>query len=271
MDRIASALITGASSGIGRALAEALAKPGVVLHLSGRDQDRLATVAAHCRTRGAKVVAQVLDVRDQAAMAAWIRDAGRLDLVIANAGITAGTLASLTSPQESARSGEDEGAVRAIFATNLDGALNTVLPAWQVMRMQARSQDGVRGRIAVIASIAAFIASPDAPSYCAAKAAIDRWTVANVRAAEAEGIGLTSVCPGYIRSPMTDQNDFPMPGLMDADQAAAIILRGIAAGRARIVFPWWIGAAARLAALLPPGMLGLVLPRRRGRAAARAH
>lgn len=238
----ATVLITGASSGIGAALALACAAPGAVLHLSGRDPARLDAVAARCRASGATVHPALLDVTDAPAMAAWIAAAGRLDLVIANAGISAGT--GDNTPETPAQ-------IRAIFATNLDGALNTVLPALAAMATQPPGPDGLRGRIAVIASIAAFVPAPGAPAYCAAKAAIDGWTVASIPAASASGIGLTSVCPGYVRSAMTARNRFPMPGLMDADRAARLILRGLARGRRRIVFPWWMGLAARLAGLLP--------------------
>ncbi len=67
---------------------------------------------------------------------------------------------------------------------------------------------------------------------------------------------MTSVCPGYIRTAMTARNRFPMPGLMDADRAARIILRAVAAGRIRLVFPWWMGLAARIGALVPPRLVG---------------
>jgi short-subunit dehydrogenase len=242
-------LITGASSGIGRALAEACAAPGVALHLSGRDAARLAEVEAACTGRGAKVDARALDVTDAAAMAVWIADAGRLDLVVANAGISAGT----------GGQAETAAQMRAIFAVNLDGVLNTVLPALDAMAAQQADALGVRGRIAVVASIAAFVAAPGAPSYCAAKAAADYWTVATAATARRRGILLTSVCPGYVRTAMTAKNPFPMPGLMDADRAAGIILRGVAAGRRRVVFPWWIGLAARILGMLPPRLSGALL------------
>ena len=252
-----SILITGASSGIGRALAETLAAPDVTLHLSGRNPDRLDDVAAACRGRGATVNAATLDVRDAAAMGAWIAEGGRFDLVIANAGISAGT---------GERTPESLAQVRGIFATNLDGVLNTVLPAIEIMLRQPAAADGVRGRIAVIASIAAFIAAPGAPAYAASKAAVDAWTVASAPTLRAHGIALTSVCPGYIRSGMTAGNQFPMPGLMDADRAARIILRGIAAGRMRVTFPWWMGLAARAGGLLPPRLLGWIMANRIGKA-----
>jgi NAD(P)-dependent dehydrogenase (short-subunit alcohol dehydrogenase family) len=243
MPGFASVLITGASSGIGRALAMECAGPGVRLHLGGRDAARLEEAAKACRGRGADVAPGQLDVRDEAAMAEWIGSAGRLDLVIANAGISAGT--GLGTPETPTQT-------RTIFAVNVGGVLNTVLPALELMQAQAPDDQGVRGRIAVIASIAAFFAASGAPSYCAAKSAVDTWTVASAPVAQRAGVLLTSACPGFINTPMTAGNPFPMPGLMSAERAAKIILRDIAAGRRRIIFPWWMGAAARFAALLPP-------------------
>ena len=155
MPTFASVLITGASSGIGHALARRLAAPGVILHLSGRDPTRLAAVADACRQAGAQVNDRIRDVRDSAGMAAWVAGIDRLDLVIANAGISSG--ANGNEPETAER-------IRSIFATNLDGVFNTVLPAMQAMREQAPGPDGIRGRIAVVASIAAFIAAPGAPA-----------------------------------------------------------------------------------------------------------
>jgi short-subunit dehydrogenase len=253
---VRSALITGASSGIGSALAEALATPGATLHLSGRDATRLEAVAEDCRRRGALVQPRIVDVRDADTMAAWITNAGRLDLVVANAGISAGT-----SDHEL----EAAAQAHAIFATNLNGVLNTVLPAMAVMAEQSADPGGMRGRIAVVASIAAFVPGPGAPAYCASKAAVDAWTVAAAHGARRQGIGLTSVCPGYVRSHMTAGNRFPMPGLMDADRAARIILNGVAAGRVRVSFPWWIAAAARLVGLLPPRLMSALLATQSGK------
>ncbi len=225
----------------------ALARPGVTLHLSGRDATRLDAVASACRHHGATAQPRVIDVRDADAMAAWIGNAGRLDLVVANAGV-----------------GGTREQTREIFATNLDGVLNTVLPAMAVMADQPADAGGVRGRIAAIASIAAFAPVPHAPAYCASKAAVDFWMVAGAPDARRRGVVLTSVCPGYVRSAMTAHNDFPMPGLMDAERAAGIILRGVAAGRTRVVFPWWIGMAARASGLLPPRLLARLVAMQRG-------
>jgi short-subunit dehydrogenase len=245
MTPFASVLITGASSGIGAALAAACAGPGAVLHLGGRDAERLDRVAATCRSRGAEVHARQLDVTDRAAMEGWIGGAGHLDLVVANAGISAGTGGGQPESAEQAR---------AIFAVNLDGMLNTALPALAAMQAQPQGPDGWRGRIAVVASIAAFVPAPGAPAYCASKAAADSWTVGTAAIARRHGVLMSSVCPGYVRTAMTARNRFPMPGLMSAERAAGIILRGVSRGRRRIAFPWWMAAAARIAGLVPPAI-----------------
>jgi NAD(P)-dependent dehydrogenase (short-subunit alcohol dehydrogenase family) len=247
-----SILITGASSGIGQALARACAAPGTVLHLAAREAERLQQIASACIARGAEVRIRLLDVRDAAALAEWIGAAGRLDLVVANAGISAG---SGNADLETAAQ------VRAIFATNVDGVLNTVLPALEVMRAQSPGSSGRRGHIAVIASMAALLQHPAAPAYCASKTAVDRWTLAMAPGAARLGIIMISIFPGFVRTPMTARNPFPMPGLMNADQAARKILRGVAAGRRQVAFPWWMAAFTRLVGALPPawvsGRLGV--------------
>lgn len=245
MSREITALITGASSGLGRAFALALAEPGAVLHLGGRHGERLEETAQACQALGAVARPVVLDVCDQAAMARWIGGMDRLDLVIANAAISAGT-----GPGEV----ESAGQARLIFATNLTGVLNTVLPAMEIMARQSPGRAGLRGRIAVIASIAAFVQSPGAPAYCASKAAVDAWAVALAPLARRRGIAIMSACPGFIRTPMTAANPFPMPGLMEPEQAARRILRALRSGRVRVAFPLWLALAARLTGLLPAGL-----------------
>ena len=192
MEKYESVLITGASSGIGAALAVACAAPGTRLHLCGRDAARLEAVAAACRAAGALATSRVLDVTDAEAMAAWVQGAGSLDLVVANAGISAGVDGG--GPESPAQ-------VRAIFATNLGGVLNTVLPALATMRAQPPGASGLRGRIAVVGSVAGFVAAPGSPSYCASKAAVDAFTVATAPAAARAGVQLTSICPRTISAP----------------------------------------------------------------------
>lgn len=228
-------LITGASSGIGEALAVAYANPLTVLSLSGRDGTRLAAVARGCRERGALTETIALDVTDRTAMASWItaRDrAQALDLVIANAGISAGL----------DESGE---ATRRIFAINLDGVLNTVLPAIEIFRKRRR------GHVAVMSSLAGFRGIGGAPAYGASKAAVRVWGEGLRSALAPEGIGVSVICPGFVTSRMTDANTFRMPFLMDAAKAAGIIQRGLAANVGRIAFPWPMAAAVWLLSALP--------------------
>jgi short-subunit dehydrogenase len=252
-------LITGASSGLGAAFAVACARPGVTLFLGGRDAPRLGLVADAVREKGAEAAIAVVDVRDAAATAAWIAGAAPLGLVLANAGISAGT---------GRGQAESAAQARAIFATNLDGVLNTALPAAEAMRGQQAGADGIRGRIGVVASIAAFVPAPGAPAYCASKAAVDTWAVAAAPVWRREGVVLSSICPGYVKTPMTAANRFPMPGLMEADRAAAIMLKGMLGNRERIAFPWWLAAAARLVGLLPAPVATALLGTQEGKAPA---
>ncbi|MCE2575691.1 SDR family oxidoreductase [Komagataeibacter sp. FNDCR2] len=240
-----SILITGASSGIGRGLALALARPGRILHLGGRNTHNLKEVATRCIARGAEVRVRVQDVREQAGMDAWITTAGPLDLVFACAGITASTQGGEDAPHE------PDAQIRRMFATNVDGVINTVLPALAVMRGQPRGHDGMRGRICAMSSVAGLVAFPGTPSYCASKAAVDRFMVATGGNMARAGILLSSVCCGFVATPMTAGNTFPMPGLTQTGDAVRAILSGVARGRQRISFPWWLAAGSRFMDLLP--------------------
>lgn len=251
-----SVLMSGASSGIGAALAVAYARNGVRLALGGRDAARLEAVAARCRTLGAEVSATLVDVTDRAATAAWVA-ASDADLVIANAGISAGT----------GGEGESDAQVRRIFAVNVDGVFNTVHPAIAALRARTPSPEGRRGQIAIMSSLAGFRGFAGAPAYCASKAAVKVYGEALRPDLGAQGIGLTVICPGYVRSAMTAANDFHMPFLMDAERAAEIIKRGLARDAARIAFPWPMHLAAWLCAALPPSWLDATmrrLPRKTG-------
>ncbi len=248
--------ITGASSGLGAAIARAAARPGVTLHLAGRDAARLAAVAADCAA--ATVHSTILNVTDAAACTAWVAGMGRCDLMIANAGISAGTGGGVESAEQ----------VRAIFATNVDGVLNVALPAIALMRGQAPGPDGVRGRVAVTASMAAFVAAPGAASYCASKSAVQRWAEATDASEKRFGVRLSAICPGYVRTPMTARNAFPMPWLMTPEEAARRTLAGLAAGRLRVAYPRRLYFFARIVGALPPGLRNAILSRAPAKAAA---
>jgi short-subunit dehydrogenase len=249
----ASILISGASSGLGAALAEVYAEPGALLFLGGRNPDRLADVAAACRARGADVHAQTVDVTDRDSTERWVLSAENerpLTLVIANAGISGGT---------GNKMGETAEQARAIFSANLDGVMNTVLPI--IPRMQARKG----GQIALMSSQASFRGMPGAPAYCASKAAVRVWGEGQRGWLAKDGVGVTVICPGFVETAMTAKNRFKMPFLMGPAQAAAIMKKGIDANKARVAYPWQMSALTWWLAALPPSWTDGLLARSPGK------
>lgn len=238
--RFVSILITGASNGIGAALAREYAAPGVALCLTGRDQLRLSDVANACRAAGAMVRTAALDVTDDSAMAAQLADwddSIPFDLVIANAGI--GPIG------ETPPGGGWREPLRAITATNVGGTINTIEPL--LPRMLARAS----GQIALMSSLAGFIGLPPAPGYGASKAWMRIYGEAMRGAVAAQGIGVSVVCPGFVATPMIAQTRFLMPFLMSAERAARLIAKGLAANRGRIAFPWPMVATTWFVSALP--------------------
>ncbi len=243
-----SILITGGSSGLGEAMARALARPGTFIALTGRDLGRLAGVAEACRLQGAEIVHEAVDATDSARMADFIArtDAMRpLDLVVANAGVSAGT--------QGGAEGADQ--TRAIFAANVDGVVNTVMPALAAMAPRAA------GQVAIVSSLAGFRGLPGAPAYCASKSAVRVWGEALRADWAGRGVRINVICPGYVTTRMTAKNDFPMPFLMPAEKAARIMLDGLRRDKARIAFPWPLYAVVRLISAIPPGILDPILRR----------
>ena len=234
-----SILITGATSGIGRALAEAYANPAVHLFLTGRSTARLDEVANACRVKGATVTAAFLDITNAQAVRDFVLAAENLkplDLVIANAGISGGGGGEGT---------EEDAQIRQLFATNVDGVFNTLHPA--IGPMLAREN----GHLAIVSSLAGFRGLPGSPGYSATKAAVRVYGEGLAGVLADKGITVTVICPGFVRTPLTDVNPYKMPFLMDVDKAAAIIKRGLAKGRTRIAFPWPTYFVVWLLALLP--------------------
>ncbi len=253
MNRAKTILITGASSGIGAALALEYAAPGIVLHLGGRDRRRLDATASRCRSGGARVLPRTVDVTDCLAMRTWLEEAddtGPLDMVIANAGI--GGAYSLAG-----NAGEDEEIVRRIFETNAMGVINTVAPIQP--RMAARK----RGHLVFVSSIAGWRGLPDAPAYSASKAAIKVYGEGLRPLLSPHGVKVSVVLPGYVASPMSDSLPFARPFLVSAERAARRIRRGLDRGRGRIAFPWPLVLGMWLLAALPVGMVDPLLARLR--------
>jgi len=234
-------LITGASSGIGEALALACAQQGDTLFLCGRNHARLETVAEKCRAAGATTYVDVMDVADTCKMSLWIGrcdDIAPLDRVFANAGVSTGD--------------ETEANVRNTFAINVGGCLNTVLPSIELFEKRGH------GQIIITASIAGYGPLKACPSYSATKACVKTWGLALRGMLASKGIKVSVVCPGFIRSRITDGNTCPMPFFMEADKAAEIILGRANRNVGLIAFPWPMRFAAWLLSALPFRLNSLV-------------
>ncbi|GJE46542.1 SDR family NAD(P)-dependent oxidoreductase [Methylobacterium soli] len=232
-------LITGASSGIGAALARHYAAPSATLILNARDPDRLEAVAQACRAKGAQVEVERLDVRDRAGMRAFLQAADArhpLDLVIVNAAINGGHPAGGIETEETAFETVD---------INLNGALNVALPSLTLMLARGR------GQIALISSLAAYAPLPDAPAYSGAKAALLAHGLALRAKVKPHGVRVNVVTPGYVKTPMGGDYKGWRPLEMSADQAASRIAEGLARDLDVVAFPRRLAAAARGAALLP--------------------
>lgn len=240
--------ITGASSGIGAALASHYAATGIRLSLTGRNEQRLSAIKDDCEAKGAVVDALVVDVTNREAMEDAIIKADQsqnIDLIIANAGISGGTGGVMN--------GEPIDQARAIFDVNLYGVLNTISPALD--RMIKRGE----GQVAIMSSLAGFRGWPSAPAYCGSKAAVKIYGESLRGAIAKTGVCVSVICPGFVKSAMTDANDFPMPFLVPTDKAAAIISKGLAKNKSRICFPFVPTFFSWLFATLPDGLVQIML------------
>jgi short-subunit dehydrogenase len=245
-----SILITGASSGIGRAVARVYAEPGRHLTLIGRNAERLAAVAAECRASGAAVETAALDVRDREAVWRRLRELDsqhQFDLVLANAGIATGLKPGQFT--------ENPDAVRGTIATNLFGVLNTVEPLIEPMCARGR------GQIAVVSSIAAIRGLPYSPAYCATKAAVHLYADSLRGNLEPRGVIVSLICPGFVHTPMNEKLVAAKPLAISEEKAARIIRRGLDRGRALIAFPRLLYLGARVMSFLPARLVDRVMNR----------
>ena len=248
MKRPATVLITGATGGIGAALARCYAAAGRTLILHGRDAARLAALARDCEARGARVVSTSFDLRDGAASVAALRQlsgAHTIELAIVNAGVS-----SMIGRGEEVENWET---ARAVLAVNLDGALATVAGVLPEMRRRGA------GQIALVSSLEAYIGMPVTPVYSASKAALKVYGEALRGWLAPQGIQVNVVLPGFVRTPMSDRYTAAKPWMMSPERAAVLIRRGLERNRARTAFPrvlawgmWWLS-------VLPPSLSQRIL------------
>lgn len=240
-----SVLITGATSAIGSALAMEYAQQGVTLYLQGRNVPKLEEVATACRLQGALVLTQELDVRDFAALESWLGSLGALDLVIINAGVNTNI----------GPAGEPEPwrEVEALLDVNLKAAMliaQSVLPA-----MRRRGS----GQIAFLSSLAGYFGLPVTPAYSASKAGVKAYGEALRGWLAAEGVRVSVIMPGYVKSPMCDAMPGPKPFLWTPQRAARTIRRGLQRNQARISFPFPLNLGSWFLAVLPAGLSSLIV------------
>ena len=230
-------MITGASSGIGMALARHYAQRGAVLGLIARREAVLAQLAAQLPS---PTLIYPADVRDAAALrsaaADFIARHGCPDIVIANAGVSIGTLTEFAA---------DTPTFQEVIDINVVGMVKTFQPFLAAMRAAGR------GALVGIASVAGYRGLPGAAAYCASKAAAISYLESLRIELAASGIKVITICPGYIATPMTAQNPYPMPFLLSADAAARKIAARIESGRSFAVIPWQMALVARILRVLP--------------------
>lgn len=247
---MANVLITGASSGIGAALAVAYAASGNRLVLFGRNAERLAATAHKCRAHGVVVDEACFDLTEFERLVAELGQADArhpIDIAILNAG-----LGGSVPPQRVAQDWRN--------AQNMAG-VNFAAPVVAANLLAERMAQRGRGRIVLIGSVAGHFPLPMAPAYAATKAGLALFADALRLRLMDYGVGVTLVTPGFVDTPMSRALAEPKPFLIDADRAAAIMMRRIARGARRITVPWQFAVLPALLRILPRSLIGMVLRR----------
>ncbi|MFQ6606801.1 MAG: SDR family NAD(P)-dependent oxidoreductase [Fidelibacterota bacterium] len=238
--------ITGASSGIGEHLAYVYARRGARLGLAARRKDLLRNVAKTCIELGATVEAYPLDVRDTDAcketVAAFLQKIGGIDIVIANAGV--GGPDHLSSG--------DATAINGMLTTNILGVTNIVIPFIPTMKAQGA------GKIVIVSSVAGYRGLAGRGGYSGSKAAVrimaDSWRHSLSR----YGLQVSTICPGFIKTPMVEKNRFPMPFLMETSTAAEKIAGAIHKGKKTYIVPWQWRIIVPILRSLPDSLIHLI-------------
>ena len=250
--------ITGASSGIGNALAHEYAKRNRMTSVNNSSASRMVIGLAARRIKALEMLAAELqnqynitcaiyplDVRDATALEAAAQDFiakfGAPNIVIANAGVSRGTLTELK---------EDIAAFQAIFDINVMGMMHTFQPFIAAMKLAAAK--GNTAQLVGIASVAGIRGVPGSGAYSASKAAVITYCESLRAEMQHYNIAVSTIAPGYVRTPMTEQNQYKMPFLMDADVFAAKFVDAVEAKVRFKIIPWQMGVIARIMRLVPP-------------------
>jgi short-subunit dehydrogenase len=240
-------IITGASTGIGRALALEYAARGATLGLMARREEMLVQLASSLPVRS---YTYAVDVRSGKALKAAAQDfvarTGWPDIVIANAGVSAGTLTGEPTDNE---------VFEEVMATNLNGMMLTFQPFVEAMRRERR------GILVGIASVSGFRGLPGASAYCASKAAAISYLESLRVELHGSGVSVVTICPGYIATPLTAKNPYRMPFLMDAKVAARKMAVAIDKRKRFYVLPWQMAIVGWLLRCLPRSLYDVLFAR----------
>jgi short-subunit dehydrogenase len=236
---IKNILITGASSGIGEALAVYYAKQKETenLFICGRNKQRLNAVAKSCQKAGhAHIRTKIINTTDKSAMEQWISEAEKtapLNLIFANAGVST----TEETPEN----------IYNTFNTNIMGVLNTITPAIEIYKKRTDTNK----IIAITSSIAGYHGLVACPSYSATKACVKAYGEALRGSLLPYNIQVNTICPGFVRSRITDKNTCPMPFFMEAEPAAELIAKRIEKNVGLIAFPVPMRLASWFISILP--------------------
>jgi len=233
-----TAWVTGAGKGLGRALALRLARENWTVHVSARTSDDLEALAKEAASLSGQIHPKPLDISDADACADTLQtiiSEGPIGLIVLNAGT------HIPTPAKDFRLDD----VNTLIDVNLRGTTNCLAPAMQAMRNQGF------GKIGVVASVAGYKGLPSAAAYSATKAGIIALCESLYPELKAEGVSLSVINPGFVRTPLTDKNDFPMPFLMEVDDAVACIIKGLSGDAFEIAFPTRFVMILKLLRLLP--------------------
>ena len=241
--------ITGASSGIGRAIALKMASEGWTVAATARSVEKLNELVETSKTLPGVIYSFPADVTEKHSIYAKLdkieTEHGVIDLAILNAG---------TYIADNAETANTEN-ISALMKLNFFGTINCLHPL--VNRMRSRGE----GAIAVVSSLAGYVGLPGATAYGASKAALISLTESLRPELSSHGIKLQLINPGFIKTPLTDLNDFPMPFLMEADDAACVIYKGLQSQCFEISFPLIFSIIMKVIKLLPYKILFFVTKR----------